>query len=100
MKKYPRITFRSTRIYREEGNRFIVEGDFTIKDVTKRITVPLTYFGVRDNPLKEGQVVAGFEARFTIDRLEYHVGSGKYYQMGVTGKDVDLLITLEMLRDK
>ena len=28
------------------------------------------------------------------------VGDGKFYKMGVVGKDVDVLITLEMIRDK
>lgn len=98
--KYPQITFVSKRITRKEGNQFLVEGDLTIKDVTKTLELPLTYFGTRDNPLKEGELVAGFETRFTLDRLEYHVGSGKYYEMGVAGKDIAVLVTLEMLRDK
>jgi polyisoprenoid-binding protein YceI len=55
---------------------------------------------MKENPLKPKQLVAGFEAKFTIDRLQYHVGPGKYYEMGVIGKDVDVTITLEVLRDK
>jgi polyisoprenoid-binding protein YceI len=50
--------------------------------------------------MKKLLCLAGFEARFTIDRLEYHVGSGKFYRMGVVGKDVNVTITLEVLRDK
>jgi polyisoprenoid-binding protein YceI len=45
-------------------------------------------------------MVAGFDSRFKIDRLNYHVGDGKFYKMGVVGKDVDVLITLEMIRHK
>ena len=45
-------------------------------------------------------MVAGFDSLFKIDRLNYHVGDGKSYKMGVVGKDVDILITLEMIRDK
>jgi hypothetical protein len=45
-------------------------------------------------------MVASFESRFSLDRLEYHVGDGKYHNMGVTGKTVDVTVTLEMLRDK
>jgi polyisoprenoid-binding protein YceI len=52
------------------------------------------------NPLKPGEIVAGLDARLTIDRLEYHVGDGKFYKMGVVGKDVDILFTLELLREK
>ncbi len=97
---YPLITFKSRGITHKGGNVYEVEGDFTIKDVTKTIVLPLTYFGTKDNPVKEGQVVAGFETRFTIDRFDYHVGTGKFYKMGVAGKDVDMLVSLEMLRDK
>ena len=65
-----------------------------------KIAVPLTYFGTRENPLKKGQQVAGFEARFSIDRLDFGVGTGKYAQMGVIGKKVDILIALEVLKNK
>ncbi len=40
------------------------------------------------------------ERIYSFDRLEYHEGNGKFYKMGVVGKDVDILITLELLRSK
>ena len=98
--KYPLITFKSRGITHKTGNQYEVEGDFTMKDVTKTLVLPLTYFGTKANPLKKGQLVAGFETKISIDRLDYHVGSGKFYQMGVAGKDIDILVSLEMLRDK
>ncbi len=98
--KHPLITFKSTRITHKGGNRYEVEGDFTMKDVTKTLILPLTYFGAKDNPLKKGQVVAGFETKISVDRLDYNVGNGKFYKMGVAGKDVNILVSLEMLRDK
>ena len=98
--KYPLITFKSRRITHKVGNQYEVEGDFTMKDVTKTLVLPLTYFGTKDNPLKKGQIVAGFETKISIDRLDYHVGSGKFSQMGVAGKEVDILVSLEMLRNK
>lgn len=58
------------------------------------------YHGQKENPLKPGEVVTGFDANLSIDRLAYHVGDGKFYKMGVVGKDVDILVTLELLRDK
>lgn len=98
--KYPLMTFMSKRITHNGGNQYTVEGDLTIKDVTKSVVLPLTYFGTRDNPLKKGEIVAGFETRFTIDRFDYHVGTGKFYDLGVVGKDVDIIVSLEMLREK
>ena len=99
-KRFPQMKFTSSRIRHVRDNVFEVEGSLTIKDVTRKISVPFTFYGVRENPFNSKQWVAGFEARFTIDRLEYHVGSGKYYEMGTVGKDVDILVSLEMLREK
>ena len=41
-----------------------------------------------------------YEAQMTIDRLACHVGGGKFYDMGIVGKDVDVLITLVVTRKK
>lgn len=100
VKQFPEMRFQSSRIRHLQDNSYEMAGRLTIKDVTKEIVVPFTFFGVQDNPFNSKQLVAGFEARFTIDRLQYNVGSGKYYEMGVIGKDVDILISLEMLRAK
>ena len=58
-------------------------------------------FGFGRQLLRSGQVmrmVAGFETRFSIDRLEYQVGPGNYFEMGVIGRNVDILIALEVLK--
>lgn len=52
------------------------------------------------HPFQKDSEVAGFEARMIIDRLAYNVGNGKFYDMGVVGKDVAVLITLEVMRKK
>ena len=44
--------------------------------------------------------MAGITAKYTLDRLAFGVGSGKYYQMGVVGKTVNISIFLELLRDR
>jgi len=98
--KYPLITFKSSRVSEGSGSKYRVEGILTIKDVSRDVTLELVYHGQKDNPLKPGEIVAGLDAVLTIDRLEYHVGDGKFYKMGVVGKDVDILLTLELLRKK
>ena len=92
--KYPAMTFQSIGVKQKEGNQYTLEGNLTIKGKTHKVAVPFTYFGTR-----EGQMVAGFETRFSIDRLEYNVGPGKFFEMGVIGKNVDILITLEVLKE-
>ena len=96
--QYPFMTFQSTGVKRKEGNQYTLVGNLTIKGKTNEVAVLFTYFGTRENPLKKGKMVAGFETRFSIDRLEYRVGPGKYFEMGVIGRNVDILITLEVLK--
>ncbi len=95
--KFPVMTFKSTDVKSVKGNKYIITGSLTIKDVTKMIEVPFTYYGMKENPLKKGQMVAGFEADFVINRLDYHVGTGQFADMGVVGKDVRIVVTLEAL---
>jgi polyisoprenoid-binding protein YceI len=98
--KYPLITFISTSITKAEENIYQVSGILTIKDVSKDLVLPLAFEGMRENPLAPDMEVAGFNGRLILDRLEYNVGDGKYYQMGAVGKDVDILVTIEALRKK
>lgn len=98
--KYPQRTFTSTAVKHVKDNHYLVEGKLTIEDVTQTVAVPFTFLGIRTNPFDDTTGVAGFEARMTIDRLSFHVGSGKFYNMGVVGKDVTVLITLEVTRKK
>lgn len=99
-RKYPVMTFKSSRVSHVDGNRYLLDGKLTIKDVTRDISVEFVYWGQKENPLKKNQMVAGFDTSLKINRLEYHVGDGKFYKMGVVGREVDILITLELIRDK
>jgi polyisoprenoid-binding protein YceI len=98
--KYPSMTFQSTGVKQKEGNQYTIEGNLTIKGKSNKVAVPFTYLGSRENPLKKGQLVAGFEARFSINRLDYQVGPGRYFEMGVIGNKVDILITFEVMKPK
>ncbi len=98
--RYPDMRFASSSIMHVKGDAYMVEGTLTIKDVSRKIKVPFTYFGSKTHPFNPKQEVAGFEAKMTIDRFDYHVGGGKFYKMGVVGKDVDVLISIEASRDK
>ena len=98
--KYPLITFTSTSITKAEGNTYNVKGTLTIKDVSSELILPLTYGGKKDNPMAPNMEVTGFNGHLTLDRLAYTVGDGKYYTMGVVGKEVDILVTIEALGKK
>jgi polyisoprenoid-binding protein YceI len=100
VKKYSAMTFKTTKVKKVRDNVYELEGKLTVKGVTKDVVVPFIYYGVKDNPLNPKQLIAGFEGNFTIDRLEYNVGNGRFYKMGVIGNKVDIIITLEVLRNK
>jgi len=98
--KYPVMTFKSSKVSHVSGNKYLVKGKLTIKDVTKDVALDFTYLGQKDDPLRKSKMIAGFDCRFNINRFDYHVGDGRFYKMGVIGKNVDILITLEVLRNK
>jgi len=98
--KYPEMIFKSSRVFHAGGNKYILEGKMTIKDVTRDMVLEFIYWGQKENPIKKNEMVAGFDTRFNINRLDFHVGDGKFYKLGVLGKDVDILITLEVGRRK
>lgn len=99
-KKFPTMRFNSSAVKHVKDNQYLVEGKMTVKDVSETVSVPFTLLGVKVAPFDDKSEVAGFEARMTIDRLAYHVGGGKFADMGVVGKEVDVLITLEVTRKK
>jgi polyisoprenoid-binding protein YceI len=98
--RYPLIAFSSSSITRAGNNTYDVHGTLTIKGVSSEVILPLAYGGMKDHPLSSGMEVAGFNGRLTLDRLAYKVGDGKYYRMGAVGKDVDILVTIELLYKK
>jgi polyisoprenoid-binding protein YceI len=99
-KKYPEMRFESSSITHDNGNQYVLNGTMTIKDVSKKIKLPFTFFGTKPTPFDPKQEVTGFEARMTIDRFDYNVGNGKFLELGVVGKEVDIFITIEATRKK
>jgi polyisoprenoid-binding protein YceI len=98
--KFPLMTFESVKITDAGNNVYEVLGKFTVKGETYDLTLPLTLAGVKNHPAVQGKEVIGFNGEVTIDRLAYKVGDGKFYEMGLVGKDVEILVTLEALSDK
>lgn len=98
--KYPEMTFVSKRISKLANGHYEIEGVLTIKDVSKTIKTEFQYFPPKPHPLIEGKVVSGYATQFSLNRLDYHVGDGKFLKMGALGQDVTVTITMEALKDK
>lgn len=67
---YPRLSFTSTGL-RTNGADFLIDGDLTIKDVTRPITADLVAHGF--TPDQDGRLRAGFSATFEINRKDFNV---------------------------
>lgn len=89
VEKYPTMEFTSTGI-RADGDDFLLDGDLTIRDVTKRVTLNLEINGFAQG--FDGKPVAGFSAGTEIDRKDFGVTGGPASAM-VSDK---IKITLEI----
>jgi polyisoprenoid-binding protein YceI len=96
--KYPSITFVSESITRQDATTFVAKGKLTIKDVTREVELPFSYFGSKESPLMKGKTVAGFESHFPVKLADYHVGDDKWQKLGALGDSAELSVYLELLR--
>lgn len=94
---YPAMTFTGSRIAPAGKGKVNVTGTLTIKDVAKTVTIPVTLLGTKPHPMMPCVDVTGYEAAFPINRLEYHVGTGKYFKMGAVGDATDIRVSGETL---
>lgn len=100
-KRSPKMIFFSRKVLPVGGGTLIVTGDLTIRDVTAEIRIPVRILGLVEHPLTDtmpGVKVLGLHAAFSINRLDFHVGSDKWTRMGVMGETVELAIDMELLQ--
>lgn len=95
--QFPEMIFQSTQISSAGENLYNVAGKLTIKGKEYDLILPLKLEGITEHPTQKGTDVAGFNGTVTIDRLAHGVGTGKFYEMGVVGKDVDIFVSLEVM---
>lgn len=81
VEKYPDMTFKSTKIEKKGNNQFVAVGDFTLKGVTKQISLPFTVNGFYKDP-QRGGIKIGVSALTTINRRDYGVTYGKVLDNG------------------
>ena len=70
IEKHPTMTFRSTGI-RPDGDEFLLDGDLTLRGVTKPVTFHLEVNGFGPDPY--GGTRAGFSATGEINRNDWNV---------------------------
>ena len=96
--KYPQMIFKGKSIKKVGDKKYKLIGDFTIRDVTKQITLDVTYNGTVKDPW--GNTKAGFKVTGEIDRFDYNLKWDKSIETGslVVGKEVELVIDLQLIK--
>ena len=98
-KKYPEMKFSSTS-FTKKGNDYILNGELTIRDITKDVSIPVQILGIGDHPMKKGKLITAMRAEFSLNRNDYGVGSGSWAATAVVGDEVKVSVLLEANRNK
>lgn len=99
VERHPEVTFRSTDVRLADDGRAEVDGELTIRGVTRPVTATGRYEAPRPAPF--GGDAAGLQLGTTFDRRDF----GFEWQMelpdggDVLGWDVELDIELRLVRD-
>jgi polyisoprenoid-binding protein YceI len=93
VEKHPTMTYTATAV-RQDGDKFVMEGELSLKDVTK--VVPLTFElnGFSADPW--GGTRAGFSGTGSINRKDFNVNfEGVQNGLAVVGDKVDIFVEVE-----
>jgi polyisoprenoid-binding protein YceI len=95
--KYPTATFRSTGV-RTNGDNYVLDGEFTLKGITKPVSLDLEFNGV--NPGMGHGEVAGFEASVVLNRKDFGIDIDMPLETGgtVVGEKVTVTLSIEALK--
>ncbi len=91
VEKYPEITFVSKHV-EKKGKQLIAHGTFTMRGVSKEITLPFTINGVQ--PAKDGKTVLGVTARTTLKRKDFGVSFSRPDDPNFLGDDIEIELSL------
>ena len=98
--KYPAMKFSSTSFKKVKGNAYVMEGNLTIRDVTKKVKWAVIYGGTVKDPW--GNIKAGFKASSKINRKDFGLKWGSVTEAGgaVVGDEVRMIVNVEFAQAK
>jgi polyisoprenoid-binding protein YceI len=98
VEKTPHVTFTSTAVRRGEGDAIEVDGDLTVRDITKPVTATGTLLGPAVNIA--GDEVVGVELQAKVDKNDFGLNWNAPLPKGgfAIGDEVTLNVHLELKR--
>ena len=95
--KYPEITFKSTRIAKIGDGKYTIEGNLTIRDITK----PVAFDAVLNGTIKTDKSLrSGWKATLAINRFDYGLHWNRTIETGglVAGDTVHIAVNIEIIK--
>ena len=92
--KYPTATFKSTKVIFDGDKPSAIEGDLTIKGITKPVTLTVTSFHAMPHPMRKKDAI-GANAFTVIKRSEFNAGKHVPY----VGDEVRIDIGVEAIKE-
>lgn len=98
--KFPQMTFKSTSFKKVSDKKYVLEGDLTIRDITKKVKFDVVFGGTVKDPW--GNIKAGFKATGAINRFDYNLKWNSVTEAGgaVVSKEVAITLNLEFAQQK
>ena len=95
---FAKLSFVSSEIEKVDDNNFKVSGDFTIKDVTKKITLDAEYSGLMKDPWGNTKMALSLEGK--INRKDWGLNWNSALETGgvLVSEEVRLNIELQFLQ--
>ena len=95
VEQFPTISFVSTGITADGDDVYEVTGDFTVRDVTRRITLPVSLLGKATDPWGNERIA--FEAEYTLNRKDYGLNWNAALETGgfLVGDDVKITLSVQ-----
>lgn len=99
VRRYPAMTFHSTRIVSAGNSRYEVVGELTIRGVTRDVTLHVESLTAEIKD-RDGQFRRGASASTRIERTDFGLTWNAVLESGgfLVGDDVDISIDLEIVR--
>ncbi len=91
---YPTVTYRSTAV-RQAGDGWQVDGELTVKDVSRPVTLDVEFEGAGQDPWGNGRIA--FAASTEIDRSDWGINWNQTLETGgvLVGKKVKIVIDVQ-----
>jgi polyisoprenoid-binding protein YceI len=95
VERFPALTFASTAIAKRSDTEFEVEGELTIRDVTRRVTLPVSLLGKATDPW--GAEKLAFETGITINRKDFGLNWNAALETGgfLVGDEVKIDVSVQ-----